>query len=758
MPDMRRSYLKPSRITSGTQTVIQGALDPITMATPNLGPTATSTGDCDTVTKQLWRKSRVLSPAEGTHVETLCDECEKINFRAIVKRCQQVDWDNVETDYRLENARGYPTKLRGVPILEIAAKSPQTCRLCLFLQPVEKLYRSGAESYTLHAFLTSNFYAAEQERDGLAEICHFEGAGRSTTSTGDSILFGAPHYPLHNSETQWLSDDYFSISMNSSSANDGNHPTALPFHREVGQYVDVELIQHWLATCTEKHPSCNLDLGREKHKIILEGLRLIDCHENGIVDAPAGATYFALSYVWGRREVFPFQHRPRTIRDAMSLVLKLGKRYLWVDKYCITQDTQTEEENQEKNRQLKAMGRIYGGALATIVAAEGDSEDYGLPGVTRARTTNQHTYRGKDFVLIRGYSDKPQHRFKGPGKDGPPHWPERGWTFQEGMLSKRLIFLFDTELYFECLTMTCREADRSVTRKSTNWGEPVAMDANERREMGRGGLRTEETSLKHFWACIANYSLRALTYDEDILVAFQGILDEFEKGVNGSDAIHNLLGIPLPARFSRDSGVHGSSSLLPNLGWQRNSAKELQDDTNRRAGRNGEVLLPSWTWAAWNQDISPPLIFQAGRTGFTPIAKVRPMGDKRTFLQIEAPYYEVVFPAPPEALEKMSGYNTYEPYRDPNDIDTYLSSEALDDIFQPSPVVEWNMAFLYSYERSGSLDPSDDGERVFAINLKWLDEARTQAERIGGADIKIDRVNLELRPFSSVPKRKFFLY
>lgn len=68
---------------------------------------------------------------------------------------------------------------------------------------------------------------------------------------------------------------------------------------------------------------------------------------------------------------------PKTIRDAMHLVSRLGERYLWVDCFSVKQDASAEE----MSRTLKAMAKIYASAELTIIAAGGTNADYGLPGV-----------------------------------------------------------------------------------------------------------------------------------------------------------------------------------------------------------------------------------------------------------------------------------------------------------------------------------------------------------------------------------------
>ena len=99
----------------------------------------------------------------------------------------------------------------------------------------------------------------------------------------------------------------------------------------------------------------------------------------------------ALSYVWGaanqyktlREDLDQLQQEgyldrddiaiPRTIRDAIGLVPLLRGRYLWVDSLCILQ-----EDGEELWDQIHGMASIYANATVTIVAAQGETADYGV--------------------------------------------------------------------------------------------------------------------------------------------------------------------------------------------------------------------------------------------------------------------------------------------------------------------------------------------------------------------------------------------
>ena len=68
---------------------------------------------------------------------------------------------------------------------------------------------------------------------------------------------------------------------------------------------------------------------------------------------------------------------PRVLRDAMDIVRAIGQRFLWIDCICIVQDDPISRER------LYLRGRIYAGALFTIVALSAAHADTGLAGVRR---------------------------------------------------------------------------------------------------------------------------------------------------------------------------------------------------------------------------------------------------------------------------------------------------------------------------------------------------------------------------------------
>ncbi|EEY14164.1 conserved hypothetical protein [Verticillium alfalfae VaMs.102] len=64
---------------------------------------------------------------------------------------------------------------------------------------------------------------------------------------------------------------------------------------------------------------------------------------------------------------------PPVILDTMRAVVKLGFRYVWIDRYCIWQDDQI-----HKMSQVERMDQIYSDAELTIVAVGAKDPSYGI--------------------------------------------------------------------------------------------------------------------------------------------------------------------------------------------------------------------------------------------------------------------------------------------------------------------------------------------------------------------------------------------
>jgi hypothetical protein len=103
------------------------------------------------------------------------------------------------------------------------------------------------------------------------------------------------------------------------------------------QQVHDDQIRSWVEDCESTHSEyCAQDRGNRSR---LENLRVIDCMTQTVVLAPLDCNYVALSYVWGaafdHQHDHPasLKHPPATISHAINFTLRMGYKYLWIDRY-----------------------------------------------------------------------------------------------------------------------------------------------------------------------------------------------------------------------------------------------------------------------------------------------------------------------------------------------------------------------------------------------------------------------------------------
>ncbi|CCC12240.1 hypothetical protein SMACR_05313 [Sordaria macrospora] len=155
--------------------------------------------------------------------------------------------------------------------------------------------------------------------------------------------------------------------------------------------TQIPLIKKWLARCPEEHgPLCDTSMFQPSQS---RSLLVVDVKNGCLVDLPPSTSrrYFALSYVWGQAATFQtvldnvdslrqsggidaVRHLlPKTITDAMDLLVALDEQYLWCDRLCIVQD-----DAMNKHSLISRMDEVYATAFAVIMARSGSNAEAGL--------------------------------------------------------------------------------------------------------------------------------------------------------------------------------------------------------------------------------------------------------------------------------------------------------------------------------------------------------------------------------------------
>jgi hypothetical protein len=303
--------------------------------------------------------------------------------------------------------------------------------------------------------------------------------------------------------------------------------------------LDVEKVRHWSTECSIAHG--NVCAPESPHALV--DLRVLDCIDLTVVDAPAGCEYVALSYLWG--SVTDRSHKPsldvwleipRTIRHSIAITQRLGYRYLWVDRYVrrpLLNQTLTDrfiecidQGNAESKRvQIEQMGGIYASAQLTLIAAAGCDPTYGLPGLD---PDSRPKLRSLELGSVRLTLLPPLEGFKEITKST---WATRGWTLQEGFLSKRRLVFLNSQVVFVCDTGAQYEGAISNTQ--------VACALEYRDGWLPQDYRFNPDTLVNAKGCLAVFSRRHLSFESDSLDAIVGALNTFKK-----QSVHHIWGVP----------------------------------------------------------------------------------------------------------------------------------------------------------------------------------------------------------------------
>jgi hypothetical protein len=357
------------------------------------------------------------------------------------------------------------------------------------------------------------------------------------------------------------------------------------------------------------------------------------------VEADVSTKYIALSYVWGGVSTVRLTQAnvgiymepgaiqrvalPHTIRDAISWTVALGERYLWVDCLCIIQDL----DSDRLNHVLGAMGHIYASAELTIVAANGSHANFGLPGFGQLLEVDT-----KD-----PFSDTERNMIFTIWWPTGSAWDKRGWTFQEGLFSRRLLIFAP----WDYVSWVCGESawhkldHQSWLLEKADWPEDdhISLYQDVGHPMGIKSWISTLPSLRDWSIAVDTFSGRQLTYETDVTRAFAGAYTALGRTFPGNV----VKGLP---QFFLDI------ALL----W-------LPSPQGSRKPEN-----PSWSWTGWKG--SPNC--SGSWNPYYPCAnglRTRPSSQIAIISLYQVAQYTLKGPDP-DAYNWLNGFHKYKRFRD----------------------------------------------------------------------------------------------
>jgi hypothetical protein len=371
--------------------------------------------------------------------------------------------------------------------------------------------------------------------------------------------------------------------------------------------ADTYLFRAWKEHCLNNHKVCRSVFHCESSK---PRVRLIDVEKRCVIDSSGADSWISLSYVWGdaNKVVIASENvdkyripgslpaLPATIEDAIQVTKALGEKYLWVDCLCILQDCKI-----DKMTHIPKIGTIYNHSVVTIVSASGMDAEAGLPGIRSTMRHEQEYYFFFNDTGVTATLDPPGSRQLKYITDSA--WSTRAWTFQERLLSKRILVFTPELVYWECQQAMWREdCFGELLSDKPNFftpcfGDDAFWDHHKLSTLWGSEPFDVVNTYRQF---VSHYTKLQMTNQEDGLNAIAGIFDAMER----RSGCTFLWGFPV-------------TFLAGALSWETYSGDDtIKSSSNHRriakhaiSGANQKIELcdfPSWSWVGWTERIWYP--------------------------------------------------------------------------------------------------------------------------------------------------------
>ncbi|EPE27907.1 hypothetical protein GLAREA_04698 [Glarea lozoyensis ATCC 20868] len=313
--------------------------------------------------------------------------------------------------------------------------------------------------------------------------------------------------------------------------------------------VKLSTAKDWLHQCLSSHPHCKqfsspsrnwhptrlIDIG-EKDSI---NWRLHVVSEDG-TPSPSH-DYLTLSYCWGPgvkhsggratllssniaelRLGSPISDLPALLRDFISIARHLSIRYVWIDCFCIMQDSE-----EDWNAEASAMHLVYSNSICTVAASNCASPDESLfqnrnmgmilPGLVESSLFSAES---RTCCLIdREYWNR--QFYKAPLQN-------RGWALQERYLASRVLYFSTNQLLWDC--RSCHRCEVFPKGIPTHVSERSMDKVSQVKASGNKTVSLDRLEIWNYM--IGKYSNYDLTYPSDKLLAIAGIAKRFRGNTN----------------------------------------------------------------------------------------------------------------------------------------------------------------------------------------------------------------------------------
>ena len=382
-----------------------------------------------------------------------------------------------------------------------------------------------------------------------------------------------------------------------------------------------EAIEEWIRECSLNHTSCcRTASGRvmiDSTDVELPTRCIEITKKNIILRETTGwrGKYIALTHRWtdatedtktttqnieDRKQGRSLNGLPKVFEDAIEVARRLSVKYLWIDSLCIIQ---TGDNQSDWGKESRKMASYYQQAHL-VLAGTAATKDDGLfiPRFhNNPRRVARLPYRDKAgarrgyfYIYTRDDTAAIEYR-RGVANS---ELFERGWIFQEWVLSRRLVWYTAFGVFFECQTSWPRNTDQEVIGIDVYDSDPeVALGLSVRTKFNDSNKRPRAM----WYQVIEAYSRLKLKYATDRIPAIQGVATEFRdmqmesqrNGSAGNGSAGSSVSLPNSLSLNSSSLLYVSGLWLQDIHYGL-----LWEQKSLETGSKRVASLPSWSWAS----------------------------------------------------------------------------------------------------------------------------------------------------------------
>ncbi|KAL7806663.1 heterokaryon incompatibility domain-containing protein [Trichoderma aethiopicum] len=332
--------------------------------------------------------------------------------------------------------------------------------------------------------------------------------------------------------------------------------------------------------------------------------------------------YACLSHCWGtsrplsttianleiHKQGMSWNILPRLFQDTVTVMRRLGISLLWIDSLCIIQD-----DKDDWRREAAKMGSVYQNAYIVISASKSaDSEESLFGGVDEQLKPSVISVpslgQGAALCFRKSFTHSPGYMDDRLVKSSSLPTFNRGWIFQERLLSSRIVHFGPEELSWECLQTSACQCSPPAVVDSGGGAADVYAPSAQRIFMPKAIFNhgywqklTEAQLIKVWHMMVEDYTKLQLSFESDIFPAISGIAKEFQ-------------------RSSHSGYVAGlwTRSMLYDLSWHKEIMSHGMAEQDEWSRRPQAWRAPTWSWAA----VLGPVKFLDMGTGLDSLCKV----------------------------------------------------------------------------------------------------------------------------------------